>query len=134
MTIRRYLIVFALIVSGGPVAAKDDLLATGEKVFSRCKQCHMIGPPSKIKKSWPHLNGLFGRRPGSLPNEKYSKALVAWGQDKIWDEATLTSFLRDPQGVVKGTSMGFLGLKKDEEITAVLAYIASFDKDGMVSK
>ena len=40
------------------------------------------------------------RRP---PGVKYSKALVAFGQDKVWDEATLTIFLRDPQGVVKGT-------------------------------
>ena len=41
---------------------------------------------------------------------------------------------RDPQGVVKGTKMGFSGLQKDEEIKAVIAYLATFDKDGMAPK
>ncbi len=57
--------------------------------------------------------------------------LVAFGQDKVWDEATLTTFLRDPQGVVEGTRMPFFGLKKDEEIKAVPAFLATFDPDGM---
>jgi cytochrome c len=74
------------------------------------------------------------KRPGSLPDIKYSKALVAFGQDKVWDEATLTIFLRDPQGVVKGTKMAFFGLQKDEEIKAVIAYLATFDKGGMAPK
>ena len=52
----------------------------------------------------------------------------------MWDEATLTTFLHDPQGVVKGTKMAFFGLQKDEEIKAVLAYLATFDPDGMASK
>jgi cytochrome c len=82
-------------------------------------------------KGGPHLNDLFGRRPGNLPDKKYSEELVAFGQDKVWDEATLTTFLHDPQGVVEGTKMAFLGLRKDEEIKAVLAYLATFDPDGM---
>jgi len=132
--IGRHLFILALFANTAPAVAQDDLVAAGEKVFSRCKQCHMIGPPSKIRKSWPNLNDLFGRRPGSLPNEKYSKALVAWGQDKVWDEANLTIFLRDPQGTVKGSSMAFFGLQKDEDIKAVLAYLATFDKDGMAPR
>jgi cytochrome c len=64
------------------------------------------------------LNDLFGRKPGSLPNINYSDALVAFGRDKVWDEETLTTFLRDPQGVVKGTNMAFLGLTKSTEIEA----------------
>jgi cytochrome c len=121
-------------VAGGPAAAQDDLVAAGEKVFDKCRTCHLVGPPTKFKKSWPPLNDLFGRKPGSLPDEKYSEAMVAYGQDKVWDEATLTTFLRDPQGVVEGTTMAFLGLRSDEEITAVLAYLATFDPDGMAPK
>jgi len=134
MTGRRTLFILALIANTTSAVAQDDLVAAGEKVFAKCKQCHMIGPPTKIKKSWPHLNDLFGRKPGSLPDVKYSKAMVAFGQDKVWDEANLTVFLRDPQGVVKGTIMAFLGLQKEEEIKAVIAYLATFDKDGMVPK
>jgi cytochrome c2 len=36
--------------------------------------------------------------------------------------------------MVKGTKMDFSGLKDDEEIKAVLAYLATFDSDGMVPK
>ncbi len=134
MTIRRLLFIFALIASTGSVAAQDDLVAAGEKVFVKHELCHRVGPPTKFVKSTPHLNGLLGRRPGSLPNIKYSEALVAFGHDKVWDEATLTTFLHDPQGVVKGTKMAFFGLTKDEEIKALLAYLATFDRDGMTSK
>jgi cytochrome c len=134
-TIRRHLFILALVANTTSAAAQDGLVAAGEKVFvGKCKTCHLVGPPTKIVKSSPHLNNLFGRKPGSLPSIKYSKALVAFGQDKVWDEATLTVFLRDPQGVVKGTKMGFLGLQEDQEIKAVIAYLAIFDKDGKAPK
>jgi cytochrome c len=120
-----------LFASNGPTAAQSDLVAAGEKVFVKCERCHAVGAVTKFKKPGPTLNDLFGRKPGSLPDyKKYSEALVAFGQDKIWDEATLTTFLHDPQGVVKGTHMSFLGLQTDEEIKAVLAYLATFDSDG----
>jgi cytochrome c len=134
MSIRRHIFIFALIANTASAAAQDDLVAAGEKVFVKCKTCHLVGPPTKIRKAWPHLNDLFGRKPGSLPDVKYSAALVAFGQDKVWDEATLTVFLHDPQGVVKGTKMPFFGLQKDEDIKAVIAYLATFDKDGMAPK
>ena len=128
--------VSALFASGSPTAAQDDLVGAGEKVFAKCGTCHVVGPPTKFTKAAPNLNNLFGRKPGSLPGyqnafKKYSDGLVAFGQDKVWDETTLTVFLRDPQGVVKDTKMAFLGLKTDEEIEAVLAYLATFDPDGM---
>ena len=123
-----------LFASGGPAVAQDDLVAAGEKVFDKCRTCHAVGAPTKFVKGGPHLNDLFGRKPGSLPDKKYSEELVAFGQDKVWDEATLTTFLHDPQGVVEGTKMAFLGLREAEEITAVLAYLATFDPDGMALK
>jgi cytochrome c len=124
-----------LLASGGPAAAQDDLVAAGEKVFVKCERCHAVGPPTKFKKPGPSLNDLFGRKPGSLPDYKrYSEGLVAFGQDKIWDEATLMTFLHDPQGVVTGTKMSFLGLESDDEIKAVLAYLATFDPDGAAPK
>jgi cytochrome c len=124
-----------LFAIGRPAAAQGDLVAAGEKVFVKCQQCHAVGAPTKFKKPGPHLNDLFGRKPGSLPDyKKYSEGLVAFGQDKVWDEATLSTFLHDPQGVVMNTKMAFLGLKTDEEIKAVLAYLATFDLDGAAPK
>jgi cytochrome c len=134
MAIRGRLFIIFFIANTASSAAQDDLISTGEKVFAKCQTCHTVGPPTKTVKSWPHLNDLFGRKPGSLPNIKYSKALIAFGQDKVWDQATLTTFLRDPQGVVKGTKMSFLGLGSRAEIEAVLAYLATFDRHGMAPR
>jgi hypothetical protein len=75
----------------------------------------LVGAPTKFVKSSPHLNGLFGRKPGGLSDfKKYSEALVAFGKDRVWNEVTLTTFLRDPQGVVKDTKMAFLGIREDD--------------------
>jgi cytochrome c len=133
---RRFLFILAVIAIGGPAIGQDDLVAEGEKVFIHCRGCHLVGDRKPVfTLAAPHLNELFGRKPGSLPDKwRYSEELIAFGQDKIWDEATLTTFLHDPQGVVKGTKMDFSGLKTDEEIKAVLAYLATFDADGMASQ
>jgi cytochrome c len=133
MTMRACLFILAAIAGSGIAAAQEDLVASGEKVFeTTCHRCHTIGAPTKFKKPAPDLNDVFGRKPGGLPDyNRYSGALVAFGQDKVWDEETLTIFLHDPQGVVVNTHMAFLGLQKDEEIKAVLAYLATFDPEGM---
>ena len=88
--------VSTLFASGGPAASQDDFVAAGEKVFVKCRSCHVVGAPTKFVKSSPHLNDLFGRKPGSLPDKKYTEALAAFGQDKVWDEATLTHLLSRP--------------------------------------
>jgi cytochrome c len=133
MAKHRFLCVLAILASSGTAVAQDDLVAEGETVFIHCRGCHLIGDRKPVfTLAAPHLNDLFGRQPGSLPDRwRYSDQMVAFGQDKIWDEATLTTFLHDPQGLVKGTKMDFSGLKNDHEIKAVLAYLATFDPDGM---
>jgi cytochrome c len=132
MAMCRFLFVLAVIANWGSAAAQEDLVVAGEKVFETCHRCHTIGPPTKFKKPGPELNGVFGRKPGSLPDyTRYSEALVAYGQGKVWDEGTLTTFLHDPQGVVVGTKMAFFGLQNDDEIKAVLAYLATFGPDGI---
>ena len=133
MVMSRLLAAFALLASAGAANAQEDLVAAGEKAFRKCQACHAVGEGA-ANKVGPQLNALFGRKPGSLPDYKYSEAMIAFGQDKVWDEATLTPYLQNPRGVVKGTKMAFPGLKKDEEIQAVLAYLATFDPEGMATQ
>ena len=64
MAKRRFLFILAVIAGSGSASAQDDLVAAGEEVFVRCYACHAIGPPTKFKKPGPHMNDLFGRRPG----------------------------------------------------------------------
>jgi cytochrome c len=101
------------------------LIAAGEKVFGKCKSCHQVGEGAK-NRSGPHLNGVVGRAIGSVDGFKYSNTMAGMGG--AWDADTLAAFLADPRGYVKGTKMSFAGLKSDEDIAAVTAYLSTFSE------
>ena len=66
----------------GPALAEADV-GKGEKVFKKCKACHMVGEKAKSK-TGPILNDLWGRTAAaeaSFKQKKYSKALRAKGED-----------------------------------------------------
>ena len=42
-----------------------------------------------------------------------------------WDDDTLDKFLTKPKKFLKGTKMGFPGLKKDDQRADVIAYLKS---------
>lgn len=109
-----------LLLGAGPAAAQD--LANGEKVWKKCKACHTLEEGGK-NKIGPNLFGIIGAPAGVVEGFKYSKAFLEAGL--TWDDATLTAWLVDPKDVVKGTKMAFPGLKKDEDIADVIAYMAS---------
>ena len=114
----------AVAITGSAQAADAD---AGETVFKRCKVCHEVEQPKN--KVGPNLVDVFGRTPGTLDSFKYSSAMRAFGESRIWDEATLTEYLAAPRKVVKGTRMAFPGLKKPEDIANVLAYLKQFSKE-----
>ncbi|GLQ15923.1 c-type cytochrome [Maritalea porphyrae] len=98
----------------------------GKKVFNKCKACHMVGDKAK-NKSGPELNELFGRAAGSKDGFKYSKAMLAKGEDGlVWNEETLNAFLTKPKAFVKGTKMSFAGIKKQKDMDNLLAYLGTF--------
>ncbi|MGB5560434.1 MAG: c-type cytochrome [Paracoccaceae bacterium] len=108
------------------VAPDPELIAAGEKVFRKCKACHQVGEGAQNKVG-PELNGVLGRTAGSLPDFKYSNPMNAAGEGGlIWTDATLAEFLTKPRDYIKGTKMTFAGLKKDDDIKAITAYLASF--------
>ncbi|MGI3169264.1 c-type cytochrome [Pseudooceanicola sp. C21-150M6] len=110
-----------------PAAGPDpELVAAGETVFKKCKACHQVGPDAS-NKTGPVLNGVVGATIGAHDGFKYSKTLAeAHDAGQTWDEATLTDFLANPKKAMKGTKMSFAGLKKDEDIAAVIAYLSTF--------
>jgi cytochrome c len=115
----------ALVGSMGAAAAQDA--AAGEKVFSVCKVCHQIGENAKNLVG-PVLNGVVGRPAGTYPGYHYSDANKNSGI--TWDEATLKEYLKDPKTKVPGTKMVFPGLKSDEDIANVVAFVKQFGPDG----
>lgn len=115
----------ALSLAAGQAAAQDA--AAGEKVFAKCKACHVADEDKN--KIGPSLMGVIGRTAGTHAGFKYSKAMVDAGAGGlVWDDANLTTYLHDPKALVKGTKMAFAGLKKDDEIADVIAYLKQFTK------
>jgi cytochrome c len=111
-----------------PAAAAPDpaLVAAGEKAFRQCKACHQVGDGAKNRVG-PQLNGVVNRAAGAVDGFKYSPALqdMAAG-GLVWDEQSLAAFLADPRGFMKGTRMAFAGVRKDEDIAAITAYLSTF--------
>lgn len=99
--------------------------AAGEKVFAKCKACHVAD--SDKNKVGPSLLGLMGRTAGTHEGFKYSPAMVEAGKaGLVWDEASLRDYLHNPKAKVKGTKMAFAGVKSDDEITNLIAYLEQF--------
>jgi cytochrome c len=122
--------VVALIIASGLSAQAADPVA-GERIFKRCLACHMVGEDAKPRVG-PVLNGLIGRKAGTYEGFKYTEANRNSGI--VWDEATLTEYLRNPRVKIPGTSMAFPGIKKDEEIADLIAYLKQFGPDGKPPK
>lgn len=93
--------------------------AEGEKVFKKCKACHVID--SDKNRLGPTLKGVIGRTSGSVDGFKYSSAMTDAGI--TWDETTLDAYLADPKGYVPKNKMAFPGLKKEEDRANVIAYM-----------
>jgi cytochrome c len=101
--------------------------AAGEKVFAKCKACHVVDQDQN--KVGPSLMGVVGRTAGTHPGFKFSPAMVKAGQEGlVWDDAKLTEYLRNPRGMIKGGKMAFPGLKKDDELANVIAYLKQFSQ------
>src|SRR5437764_8117587 len=113
--------IFAII----PAYAQDA--ASGEKIFVQCRACHQIGENAKNAVG-PVLNGLFGRKSGTIEGFSYSSANKNSGI--TWDEATFREYIKDPKAKIPGTKMIFPGLKDPKQIDDVVAYLKQFDSTG----
>lgn len=109
-------------------AAAQDVDA-GAKVFKKCKACHAVGDGAKNKVG-PHLNNVFGRTAGTIDGFKYSKVMIAAGEDGlVWDEESITALVTKPRDFMKGTKMSFAGLKKEDDRVNLIAYLKTFSED-----
>ena len=111
------------------VSLDAKLIKDGEKVFKKCKACHRIGLNAK-NGTGPHLNNIFGRVAGQLEDyKKYSKNIKKMGlEGLIWNTETLTSFIENPKEYITGTKMNFKGIKKSDELAALIEYLAATTK------
>lgn len=117
----RFVLILIAMLSVGTSAYAGDA-AKGEKVFKKCKSCHLVD--KEKNKTGPHLVGLIGREAGSVASfKKYSKAMK--GSGIVWNAETLDGYLENPKKYLKGTKMAFAGLKKEKDRQNIIAYLES---------
>jgi len=108
--------------------------AAGEKVFNKCRACHAVGEGA-ANKIGPELNGIVGEAVAEVEGYSFSSALQEYAQENpTWTVENLHAWLSDPRGLVSGTKMVFPGLKNQEDIDNVIAYLATFDESGAQSQ
>jgi cytochrome c len=120
-------VVTGILILGTHGYAEEQAGNAGADAFRKCMACHQVGPSARNGVG-PVLNGSIGRPAGTHPGYNYSAAMRNSGL--VWDEQTLTRYLRAPREVVPGTRMAFAGLKDDQELAAVIAYLKRFDEEG----
>jgi cytochrome c len=108
-----------------PASAQD--LAAGENSFKKCLPCHAVGEGAKNKVG-PLLNGLEGRKSGTIEGYTYTEANKNSGIE--WSAGTFADYIKDPRAKIPGTKMIFAGIKNEKEIGDLWAYIAQFGPDG----
>lgn len=103
----------------GAEAAAGDAEA-GKKVFIKCQACHAV--EEGVSKIGPSLHGVIGRKAGTLADYPgYSEQMKTSGV--VWNKDTIAEFVKNPRTFVQNTRMLFVGLRNDQEIANLIAYL-----------
>lgn len=123
--LRRAVAFVALVaLSSAPALASGDA-EEGKKVFNQCKACHTLEKGGKNAVG-PNLNGVFGRKAGSVGDFKYSDQMK--GSGVVWSDETIGKYVADPKAFVPGNKMAYAGLKREKQIADLLAYLKDATK------
>ncbi|MCX7345607.1 MAG: cytochrome c family protein [Alphaproteobacteria bacterium] len=114
----------ALLASLSLPALADGDVEKGKAVFNKCKACHEN--EKGVNKVGPTLKGVIGRATASVPDYKYSEAMLEYAKaNPVWDDAHFLTYIENPKAAVPKTKMAFAGLKKEDERVNLLAYLKS---------
>ena len=115
-------ILFGIVLAIGSAYAID-------KEFRRCAGCHKIDE-GKRGGMGPNLYGIFNSPAGQVEGYRYSEWLKESGI--IWDRESLQAWLSDRKTreeyfgkKVFKTKMMWTGIKKEEDMNAILDYLES---------
>lgn len=101
------------------------LVAAGERAFRKCSACHQVGESAQNRVG-PQLNNVMGRTLGGLEGFNYSNTMVEMGESGlVWNTETMAEFLAAPRSYVPGTKMSFAGIRNDDELAAINAFLQS---------
>ena len=122
---RAVLAALALAASTAAASAQD--VAAGEQSFKKCLPCHSVGAGAKNKVG-PELNGLDGRKAGASEGFNYTEGNKSSGI--TWNESVFKEYIKDPRAKIPGTKMVFAGIKNEQEVNDLWAYLKQFGPNG----
>ena len=109
--------------TAAPAADVDN----GKTIWNKCRACHQVGENAKNLVG-PVLNGLIGRKAGTIEGYNYSEANKNSGI--VWDDATFREYIKNPKTKIPNTKMVFVGLSDEKDIEDLLAFLKQFAPDG----
>ena len=114
-----------VVLQAQPAAAQDGKAEDGAEVFKKCRACHDVGPDAKNKVG-PLLNGIVGRKVGTIEGYAYSDANKATGaKGVVWTEEVMFKYLENPLTFMPGTKMAFAGISNASQAVDIVAYLAT---------
>lgn len=113
-----------LALPGGAAQAQDA--AAGQRVFAQCRACHLVDASDRNGVG-PNLYGVVDRRAASRESfTRYSANLKQLGADGyVWTEENLRAYIANPKAVAPQGSMAYAGLRNEQQLTDVIAYLKS---------
>jgi cytochrome c len=123
----RQAVLAAIALAASTAAASAQDVAAGEQSFKKCLPCHSVGAGAKNKVG-PELNGLDGRKAGTAEGFNYTEANKNSGL--TWDESVFKEYIKDPRAKIPGTKMVFAGIKNEQEVNDLWAYLKQFGPNG----
>ena len=117
----------AVLILAVPTLAEAQSAEDGKAVFNKCRACHQVGPGAKNLVG-PELNGLIGRKAGSVAGFNYSEANKNSGI--TWDQATFREYIKNPRVKIPNTKMVFPGIQDEKDINDLLAFLEQYSADG----
>lgn len=133
---KRVLIAALLTALSTGSALAEDLAADGQNVFKKyCRACHTVVDNDgnvlfRGGRVGPDLFNVFGRQAGTLPGYKYSKSMIAAGEGGlVWGPKVFDTYIEKPNEMISHTKMMFVGLRDQDDIKALTAYLESVSPD-----
>ena len=118
----------AVLAAPHAALAQQGNAEAGEDVFKKCRACHAVGPDA-TNKVGPLLNGIIGRKSGTVEGFNYSDSnKEAGAKGLVWNEVELLKYLENPQAYMPKNKMAFAGLKDEQDRLDVLAYLKKYSQ------
>jgi cytochrome c len=121
----RWLVPIFVVSWTGASLGQD--IREGESSFSKCLPCHSVGDGA-ANKDGPQLNGLNGRKIGTASGYRYSKGYQEAGI--VFNESVFSKYIRNPDEMIPGARMPFMGITNENAISNLWAYLSQFNTDG----